>query len=60
MICYLPGLKKGGERERKKERSRYVIEVATPMKSFPAVFADFVSSDIKTITKQSIQVFTEK
>lgn len=30
------------------------------MKNLPAVFADFVSSDIKTITKQSIQVFTEK
>ena len=46
-----------GEGERK---NKDVIEVATPMKSLPAVFADFVSSDIKTITKQSIQVFTEK
>lgn len=60
MICYLSGFKKGGDREREKERSRYVIEVATPMKSLPAVFADFVNSDIKTITKHSIQVFTEK
>ena len=60
MICYLPGLKKGGEGRGGKKGGRDVIEVATPMKNLPAVFADFVSSDIKTITKQFIQVFTEK
>lgn len=60
MICYLPGLKKGGERRGRKEENKDVIEIATPMKNLPAFFADFVSSDIKTITKQSIQVFTEK
>ena len=54
------GFKKGGVGRGKKEISRYVIEIATPMKSLPVVFADFVSSNIKTITKHSIQVFTEK
>ena len=54
MICYLPGLKKGGEGRGGKKGGRDVIEVATPMKSLPAIFANFVICDIKTITKHSI------
>ena len=60
MICYLSGFKKGGEGERRKERSRDVIEVATPMKSLPAIFATFVISDIKPIVKNYIQVFADQ
>ena len=47
MICYLPGLKKGGGGRGRKEENKDVIEIATPITSLPAIFADFVSSDIK-------------
>ena len=60
MICYLLGLKKGGGGREKKERNKDVIEVATPITILSAIFADFVISDIKTITKHSIQVFADQ
>ena len=60
MICYLPGLKKGGEGRGRKEENKDVIEIATPITSLSTIFANFVISDIKTITKYYIQAFADQ
>lgn len=58
LVVVLRRAAKGGRG--RKERSRDVIEVATPMKILPAIFANFVISDIKTITKYYIQAFADQ
>ena len=59
-LLFILFLKRAAWRRGRKERSRDVIEVATPITILSAIFANFVISDIKTITKYYIQAFADQ